>query len=105
MSAIAADVTSGSATPVAQQKSDGTITGQVLDQNGEPIIGATVTIEGTQKATATGIDGDFVLKAPTGSVVVVKYLGYDDAKAVYNGEPLTIVLKESKFQLEEVVVT
>lgn len=105
MSAIAADVTSGSATPVAQQKSDGTITGQVLDQNGEPIIGATVTIEGTSKATATGIDGDFVLKAPTGSVVVVKYLGYDDAKAVYNGEPLTIVLKESKFQLEEVVVT
>ena len=105
MSAIAADVTSASATPVAQQKSDGTITGQVLDQNGEPIIGATVTIEGTSKATATGIDGDFVLKAPTGSVVVVKYLGYDDAKAVYNGEPLTIVLKESKFQLEEVVVT
>ena len=46
-----------------------------------------------------------MLKAPTGSVVVVKYLGYDDAKAVYNGEPLTIVLKESKFQLEEVVVT
>ena len=37
MSAIAADVTSGSATPVAQQKSDGTITGQVLDQNGAQI--------------------------------------------------------------------
>lgn len=103
VSALAAD--SASPAPAPQQQLDGAITGQVLDQNGEPVIGATVTIKGTNKATATGIDGDFQLKAPKGSTVVVNYLGYDEASLVYEGQPLTFNLKESKFQLEEVVVT
>ena len=103
VSAIAADAASPA--PAPQQQADGAITGVVLDHTGEPVIGATVTIKGTNKATATGIDGDFILKAPKGSTVVVNYLGYDEATLVFNGEPLTFNLKESKFQLEEVVVT
>lgn len=103
VSAIAADTAAPS--PAPQQQSEGAITGHVLDQNGEPVIGATVTIKGTNKATATGIDGDFMLKAPKGSTVVVNYLGYDEASLVYEGKPLTFNMKESKFQLEEVVVT
>ena len=47
MSAMAGSVASTSTSAVTQQQSDGTVTGLVLDPNGEPIIGATVTIEGT----------------------------------------------------------
>lgn len=102
---LAADTTAASPAPAPQQQNDGTITGLVFDQNGEPVIGATVTVKGTNKATATGINGEFMLKAPKGSTIVVNFLGYDEASAVFDGKPLTFNLKESKFQLEEVVVT
>ncbi len=91
--------------PSMQQHDDGTIGGQVVDENGEPVIGATVTVKGTNKATATDIDGNFTLKAPKGSKLVVSYLGYTDKEVVADGNAMVISLKESQFQLGEVVVT
>lgn len=91
--------------PSMQQHDDSTIGGQVVDENGEPVIGATVTVKGTNKATATDIDGNFTLKAPKGSKLVVSYLGYTDKEVVADGNAMVISLQESQFQLGEVVVT
>lgn len=87
------------------QQDDKTVSGQVLDELGEPVMGATVTVKGTKTAAITDIDGRFTLKAPAGSRLVVSYLGYTDKEVEAAGTDMTISLKESQYQLGEVVVT
>lgn len=83
-----------------------TITGQVLDERQEPLIGASVTVEGTDVGAITDIDGRFSIEASTGNVLRFTYLGYQPAsvkvteKAVYN-----IQLTGDVDVLSEVVVT
>lgn len=96
--------TAKAAATVAQD--DGkTVGGTVLDENGEPVIGATVTVKGTNLVTVTDIDGHFELKVPNGSILSVSYLGYTTAEVPATGENLTISLKPDERQLAEVVVT
>lgn len=96
--------TAKAAATVAQD--DGkTVGGTVLDENGEPVIGATVTVKGTNLVTVTDIDGRFELKVPNGSILSVSYLGYTTAEVPATGENLTISLKPDERQLVEVVVT
>lgn len=96
--------TDKAAATVAQD--DGkTVGGTVLDENGEPVIGATVTVKGTNLVTVTDIDGRFELKVPNGSILSVSYLGYTTAEVPATGENLTISLKPDERQLAEVVVT
>lgn len=96
--------TAKAAATVAQD--DGkTVGGTVLDENGEPVIGATVTVKGTNLVTVTDIDGRFELKVPNGSILSVNYLGYTTAEVPATGENLTISLKPDERQLAEVVVT
>ena len=52
------------------------VKGHVKDAQGEPIIGATVRVAGTQTATVTDFDGNFVLKANQGADISVSYVGY-----------------------------
>lgn len=82
-----------------------TVGGTVLDENGEPVIGATITVKGTNLVTVTDIDGRFELKVPNGSILSVSYLGYTTAEVPATGENLTISLKPDERQLAEVVVT
>lgn len=96
--------TAKAAATVAQD--DGkTVGGTVLDENGEPVIGATVSVKGTNLVTVTDIDGRFELKVPNGSILSVSYLGYTTAEVPATGENLTISLKPDERQLVEVVVT
>lgn len=96
--------TAKAAATVAQD--DGkTVGGTVLDENGELVIGATVTVKGTNLVTVTDIDGRFELKVPNGSILSVSYLGYTTAEVPATGENLTISLKPDERQLAEVVVT
>lgn len=96
--------TANAAATVAQD--DGkTVGGTVLDENGEPVIGATVSVKGTNLVTVTDIDGRFELKVPNGSILSVSYLGYTTAEVPATGENLTISLKPDERQLAEVVVT
>ncbi len=96
--------TAKAAATVAQD--DGkTVGGTVLDENGEPVIGATVSVKGTNLVTITDIDGRFELKVPNGSILSVSYLGYTTAEVPATGENLTISLKPDERQLAEVVVT
>jgi iron complex outermembrane receptor protein len=79
------------------------VKGHVKDAQGEPVIGATVRVVGTQTATVTDFDGNFALKANQGADITVTYVGYQEAtvKAARN---LEITLKEDEAVLNEVVV-
>ena len=79
--------------------------GQVVDENGEPVIGATVVVKGTNIATVTDIDGKFTLKAPAGSTLVISYVGYANAEVAATSTDLKIALAQDEKTLDEVVVT
>jgi len=79
------------------------VKGHVKDAAGEDIIGATVRVEGTQTATVSDFDGNFVLKANEGATITVSYVGYQNAtvKAAPNVE---VTLTDDAAVLNEVVV-
>lgn len=80
------------------------VKGTVLDEQGQPIIGATVIQKGTKKATVTDLDGHFTLNDVTGPVVV-SYIGYKDQVIKSTGDNITVNMKEDAGLLDEVVVT
>ena len=83
----------------------GMVTGQVVDEKGESVIGATVQIKGTSDGTITDFDGNFSLKAKVGNTLVVSYVGYSTQEVkVSNRSVVDIVLKDDMQALEEVVV-
>lgn len=81
------------------------ITGIVVDDRGEPIIGANVVEAGTSNGTITDTDGKFVLQVPAQSELQISYIGYIP-KQLKTGRQTTfrIVLEEDTKKLEEVVV-
>lgn len=88
---------------VAQQANK--VTGIVKDTNGEPIIGANVTVKGQSIGTITDIDGRFVLDAPKDAVLQITYIGYVSQEVKVSGnKELNVVLKEDTETLDEVVV-
>lgn len=80
------------------------VSGRVVDQNGEAIIGATIMEKGTSNGTVTDIDGNFKLSAASGATIVVSYIGYEtqEQKAA---QQMSLELKEEASILNEVVVT
>ncbi len=90
---------------VAIQNDEQTVSGRVLDEFGDPIIGATVRVKGTQAVTVTDVDGNFTIKAAQGATLVVSYLGYADKEVVVSGNTVTISMAEDTIGLNEVVVT
>lgn len=89
-----------------KENANHTVSGIVKDENGLPIIGATVKVRGAQMGVVTDIDGKFSLKTSVGSVLTVSYIGYktQDIK-VQEGGSLNIKLEPESKQLNEVVVT
>ena len=89
------------------QQESTTVTGIVLDDMGEPIIGATIKIKGQDTVgTITSIDGDFTLKSlKKGQTLVISYIGFQTQEVKYNGEKsLKVTLKSDSKSLNEVVV-
>lgn len=82
------------------------VTGIVVDNSGEPVIGATVWEKGTSNnRTATGVEGDFSLEVATGAVLQVSYIGYKTTDVEVTGSsPLRIVMEEDTQILDDVVV-
>lgn len=90
-----------------QQKKQKTkkITGLVIDENGEPVIGANVIEKGTTNGTVTDIDGRYSLSVPESSVLTVSYIGYADKEVrVGTGTIIDVSLLEDTQALDEVVV-
>ena len=83
-----------------------TVKGVVVDEAGEPVIGASVMLAGEGKTGAvTDIDGAFTLDAPQGAMLEVSYIGYASYKFKVTGKPsYRIVLREDVGELNEVVV-
>lgn len=89
---------------VLQQEST-VVNGKVVDVNGEPVIGANITVKGTSNGVITNLDGNFSLKTAPRATLVITYIGYLSQEIQVNGkEQLRIVLKEDAQKLEEVVV-
>jgi TonB-linked SusC/RagA family outer membrane protein len=87
---------------VQQQKS---ISGQVNDENGMPLPGATVLVKGTKISTVTDFDGKFTLKADANSVLQISYIGYKMMEVAVNDKStINVKLQNDAASLEEVVV-
>lgn len=82
------------------------ITGRVVDEKNEPLIGVNIQVEGTDTGTITDLDGKYSIKAPLNSVVSFTYIGYTSSyikvtdKNVYN-----VQMSANVEELKEVVVT
>ena len=82
------------------------ITGNVADNNGEPIIGASVVVSGTKNGTVTDIDGNFTLVSNSETPTLnISYVGFDTQNIkVRPGQTVKVTLKENAQSLEELVV-
>ena len=76
------------------------VQGTVVDENGEPVIGATVRVEGTKIATVTDFDGNYKVDAPADANIVISYIGYKDT----NTKGGRVALDTDYNDLDEVVV-
>ena len=102
VTALAAQSNSAIATATQQQNS---CKGTVKDASGEPIIGATIRIDGKSGGTVTDLDGNFVLNnLAKGAKLTITYVGYKAQTITWNGTPLDITLQDDANVLEETVV-
>lgn len=89
--------------PQTTQQQSQQVTGRVVDENGEPIVGATVTEKGTANGAITDADGNFKLRVPAGASIEVSYVGYKTL--TMKAQPsMTINLTSTEESLNEVVV-
>lgn len=92
-----------SSTAIAQELMK--VTGLVVDQNAEPLIGVTVKVKGDAKSgTVTGLDGDFSIMVQKGKTLVFSYLGYQTKEVAAITSKLKINMKEDNKMLDDVVV-
>lgn len=80
------------------------VQGTVVDENGEPVIGASVFIKGTKTGAVTDIDGKFSLKSSAGKTLVITYVGYEKSE-VKAKDGMQVQLVPTSHALGEVVVT
>ena len=80
------------------------VQGTIVDENGEPVIGASVFIKGTKTGAVTDIDGKFSLKSSAGKTLVITYVGYEKTEATAK-DGMKIMLTPTSHALGEVVVT
>ena len=88
-------------TAYAQQ----TITGQVVDVNDEPLAGATVIVDGTDRGASTDVDGQFTLQASPDETLIVRFVGYQSQEILVGDQTeFTITLRVDDQLLDDVVV-
>ena len=82
-----------------------TVSGVVKDVAGDPIIGATVKVQGTNEATITDFDGNFKIKAASNATLNVSYVGFVAQQVKVGGKSnITVILEEDNTTLNDVVV-
>ena len=82
------------------------VKGQVVDQDGEPLIGATVKVKGAKTGSVTDFDGNFTIDAASNAVLVVSYVGFKDREIAVRGRAVIdqIKMESDENVLEQVVV-
>ena len=82
-----------------------TVKGTVISgSDNEPLIGASVMVQGTKTGSVTDLDGNFTIEAKNGQTLEVSYLGFITQKVKVNGSVVQVTLQEDKHSLDEVVV-
>lgn len=79
------------------------VTGTIVDELGDPIIGASIKVEGTTTGTISDMDGKFSISAPEKSKLTISFIGYV-TQTISDLSKTRIVLKEDQMNLDEVVV-
>ena len=88
-----------------ESPSDGSVSGVVLDENGQPLIGCSVLVVGTSLGVVTNFDGHYSITLPRGkNQLQFSYIGYESQKLRVNGPTLNVRLKEDNAALQEVTV-
>jgi len=83
-----------------------TVKGTIIDNYGDPVIGANIVVKGTTIGTITDLDGRFSLDVPSNATLIVSYIGFHSQEIAYAGQAeLDITLIEDTQTLDEVVVT
>jgi len=80
------------------------ITGIVSDRSG-PLPGANILVKGTNRTTQTNFDGYYEIEAAFGEVLVVSFVGYENATVALSKNEVNVTLEDSGAQLQEVVVS
>ncbi len=82
------------------------VTGKIVDDKGEPIIGANVLVKGTTNGTITDIDGNYTLNnVPGNAIITISYLGYKNTEIAAHDKSLAnVILREDTKLIDEVVV-
>lgn len=81
------------------------ITGQVIDEDGEPLIGATIVVKGVNVGTTTNIEGEYTIEASVGNTLVFSYIGYSTQEIKVGQNSVINVTLKDNLRLDEVVVT
>ena len=89
----------------AAQQNASVCTGVVVDEEGEPLTGATIRVDGTNIATAADIDGNFSLSnVKPGATLTISYVGMSPVQVKWNGTPLKVTMTSDSNVLDEVVI-
>ena len=81
-----------------------TVTGTVIDPEGEPLIGASVLVQGESMGTATDLDGNYSISVPSDGTLVFSYVGYETQEIPVNGRTvIDVKMTENSLVLGEVV--
>lgn len=92
--------------PRKKDKTPKQIKGNVLDEYGDPLIGANVSVKGTGSGTITDLDGNFSVSATKGTVLAISYLGYTTQNiTVSDNDSYTVKMVARANELDAVVVT
>lgn len=105
-SSLAAGATSAMPTALYAQQAQSNLKGTVKDEQGNPVVGATIAVKGASVSTSTDSNGAFTLpNVKENDVLVVRMIGYASKEVVYNGGPtLAIQVSADTQNLEEAVV-
>ena len=89
-----------------QSSGDVKVTGTIVDNAGDPVIGATIRVKDSQHGTTTDLDGKFEIMTHKGATLIVSYIGMNTEEVKVSGDaPLNITLKAEAHQIEEVGVS
>lgn len=89
-----------------KKQGEGSVRGQVFDEQGEPLIGVTVRVPGSKTGAVTDMDGCFTLRMPKeGGKLLFSYIGKKDVEMEPSSRPLRVVMEDNTRLLDDVVVT
>jgi len=88
-----------------EETREGSVSGRVVDEQGSPIVGASVRVMGTQLGTVTDLNGNYSIALPRGKVQLqFAYIGFVTQTRLATSSTLNIVMREDEQALQEVVV-